>query len=66
MLQQIYRQRKNVVVHGKINNEIGGAVASICLMIKKEILIRNVQTVVFLAKHKDPPENLTKVLQQIC
>ena len=27
--------KKNVVFHGKINNKIGGAVASICLMIKK-------------------------------
>ena len=39
VLQQIDRQRKNVVVPGKINKKIGGAVAPLYLMIKKEILI---------------------------
>ena len=41
----------------------GLAVAAQCLMMKKEILSQNMQKVRFCDKKKDPPENLSKVLQ---
>ena len=52
MLHKIYRQKKKRSCSWKDELKIGGAVASICLMIKKEILTLNVQTVGFLAKKK--------------
>ena len=48
---------------GKKKQKDGLAVAAQFLMMKKEILSQNMQKVRFFDWKKDPPENLSKVLQ---